>query len=137
MIRYGRKCVSQKHGHFSRVNGENRLEENTQYLSNLDYDSSRKIFLDGDKAYVFICYNNEDNKRIEVVTSAALEKRRSLTLKIVWTINLKNKEKNVFIRRDHQNLNVRSTEINVYLFLMIKGNVYMPLKRSNGGKSLQ
>ena len=89
------------------------------------------------KAFAFICYKNEDNKRIEVVTSAALDKWRSLTLKIVWTINLEIKEKNLFIRRDHQNLYVRSTEINVYLFLMIKGNVYMPLKRSNGGKSLQ
>ena len=53
-------------------------------------------FFDGLKAYVFICYNNEDNKRIEVVTSELLEKWRSLTMKIVWTKNLKNKEKTWF-----------------------------------------
>ena len=136
MTRYGGKYVSQKLGHISRVNGENRLEENTQYLSNLDYDSSRKIFLDGLKAYVSKCYNNEDNKRIEEVTSAALEKWRSLTMEIVWTINLKNKKKRFHKTRSSKSV-LRSTEINVYLFLMIKGNVYMPLKRSNGGKSLQ
>ena len=92
------------------------------------------FFSDGSKAYAFICYKNENNKRIEVVTSAALEKWRSLTLKIVWTINLEIKEKNFFIGRHNQNLYVRSIEKwkKVYLFLMIKGNLYMPLKRSRG-----
>ena len=68
------------------------------------------FFSDGFKAYAFICYKNEDNKRIEVVTIAALEKWRSLFLKIVWTINLEIKEKKFFIRRHHQNLYVRSIE---------------------------
>ena len=54
------------------------------------------FFFDCLKAYVFICYNNEDNKRIEVLTSEAMEKWRSLTMKIVWTKNLKNKEKTCF-----------------------------------------
>ena len=55
-------------------------------------------------------------------------------MKIVRTKNLKKKEKNSFMRRDHHNRYVRSTEENVNLVLMIKGNIYMPFKRSRGAK---
>ena len=63
-------------------------------------------------------------QKSEVFTKAALEIQISITMKIVRRRHLKKKEKNVFIRRDHHNLCVRSTEKN-YLFVMIRGNIYI------------
>ena len=92
-----------------------------------------KHFTDGSKAYAFTCYNNEDNKWIEAITSAALAKWSSSTMKIVWTINLKNKEKDVLIQRDHHNLYVQSTERNcLFVFDDKKKNIYAIEKESWG-----